>query len=105
MAKTYKERLIENIDAIGVAHTQMMTILKEEIDLEKVNEDKWKAVAEGKGKAQEVADKLLNQLKLKETELESLKSENPTKEESKDGKIEEETPDNKKKKGLNNHLQ
>jgi hypothetical protein len=75
--KTYKERLIENIDAIGIAHTQMMTILKEEIDLENINEDKWKAVAEGKGKAQDVADKLLSQLKSKEDEL--LKINNPEK--------------------------
>lgn len=74
--KTYKERLVENIDAIGIAHTQMMTILKEDIDLEKIHEDKWKAVAEGKGKAQEVADKLLIQLKDKQLELDELNKSN-----------------------------
>lgn len=73
--KTYRHRLIENIDAIGIAHTQMMDILKEDIDLEKMSEDKWKAIADGKGKAQEVADKLLNQLKDKEAEL--FKIDNP----------------------------
>lgn len=67
--KTYKARLVENIDALGIAHTQMMNILKEDIDLENINEDKWRAVADGKGKAQEVADNLLQQLKLKEQEL------------------------------------
>jgi hypothetical protein len=84
--KTYQDRLTENIEAIGIAHTQMMDILKESIDLENINEDKWKAVADGKGKAQDVADMLLTQLKEKEQELEKLKNPN--------AKVKEETSSN-----------
>lgn len=83
--KTYNERLIENIDAIGIAHTQMMNILKEDIDLGKINEDKWKAIAEGKGKAQDVADRLLEQLKSKETELSKILNPDAQVPQSKDG--------------------
>lgn len=83
--KTYKERLIENIDAIGIAHTQMMNILKEDIDLGKINEDKWKAIAEGKGKAQDVADRLLEQLKSKETELSKIDNPETVVPQTKDG--------------------
>ena len=90
---TYKKRLVENIDAIEIAHSQMMDILKEEIDLENINEDRWKAVAEGKGKAQEVADKLLIQLKEKENQLEDLKAPKEKKEE-----------DEKEDEGLNGYL-
>lgn len=99
--KTYKERLIENIDAIGIAHTQMMTILKEDIDLEKVKEDKWKAIAEGKGKAQEVADRLLIELKKKQLELDEL---NKPKKKSDSKEITEEEEDKTTDFPLEKHL-
>lgn len=99
--KTYRDRLVDNIDAIGTAHTQMMDILKEGISLTEINEDKWKAVAEGKGKAQEVADKLLAQLKLKEDELYAL--DNPEEAKNNESQKIEATDDNGKSK-LNKHL-
>jgi hypothetical protein len=78
--KTYRDRLVQNIEALGIAYSQMIDILKEEIDLEKITDDKWKNIADGKGKAQEVADKLLLQLKHKEEELHAI--DNPDEEET-----------------------
>ncbi len=90
---TTKELLEKKLKCLHIAHEQMLDILITPIELEDINEDKWKIVAEGKGKAQEISRKLIDEIKEINKELEEINNPNAKKEKK------EATPDR------NKHLQ
>jgi hypothetical protein len=103
MVKTYKVKLIEHIEGLNKSYDNVILLLND--DLEKDDEDnvtmkddKKKTFAEGVMKLGEASEYLLNKIKEKNEELDSL---------NKKGKGEKETP-TKESKGdhdMNQHLE
>lgn len=82
MDTSYKVRLERHIKALDNAYENIISILEEDIEKEtpkdgneekiKLKDDKIKTYADGIEKASKTADYLLNQIKIKEAELEEL---------------------------------
>ncbi len=83
--KEHRDYLTDNIEALEVAYDQMISILKEDIDLDSIGDDKWKHIADGKLKAQESVDGLFKALISKKQELDDIDNPDKTKKEEKKG--------------------
>ena len=90
----YKDRLIRHIKALDNAYENIISVLEEDLDVTKkegeedriaLKDDKIKAFAEGIEKATKTANFLLEEIKLKEDELNKIDNTDTVVPQSKDG--------------------
>jgi hypothetical protein len=104
MVKTYKDKLIEHIEALNKSYDNVILLLNDDLEKDEktskvsMKDDKKKTFAEGVMKLGEASEYLLVKIKQKNEELDSL---------NKKGKGEKETPQKEGKgdHGMNQHLE
>ena len=77
MVKTYKEKLIEHIEALDKSYDNVITLLKDDLETDvegniSIKDDKKKTFAEGVLKLSEASDYLLKKIKEKTEELDEI---------------------------------